>query len=112
MYLLTENLLSNVQTQDTESKFWLREPVRERVNRVPEIWDMVFSYVNEMEPDDKAQTLTSCALVCRAWNVPAAKVLWAFLPSIIPLLEMLGDMQPNNQNVVVCNPDSNMPYTP
>lgn len=40
--------------------------------------------------DAETQTLARCARVCRAFREPSLRVLWEYLPSILPLLQLLA----------------------
>ncbi|KAL1938503.1 hypothetical protein VTO73DRAFT_11526 [Trametes versicolor] len=40
--------------------------------------------------DAETQTLARCARVCRAFREPSLRVLWEYLPSVLPLLQLLA----------------------
>lgn len=65
------------------------ETATERMLRTQDVWALVFEYCG---PRDLASTV----LVRREWTDTALRVLWRELPSLVPLLKLLGEMTRSN----------------
>lgn len=72
---------------EAEAALVAKESAQERANRSIDIWSLIFEWL----VFDEA-TLAHCACVCKSWWLPSMSILWRYLPSLVPLLQLLGPM--------------------